>query len=67
MVIGSIITELKSNDNGYHLQLTPDKLYTVFGDLDDVKSEDECYNICYYLCENLDIQLHAISYTKSKK
>ena len=65
--IDSIVTELKFNNKGYHLQLKPDKLYTVFGDLDDVKSEDEFKNICYYLCENLDIQLHAISYTQSIK
>ena len=65
--IDSIINETKYFNKGYHLQLRPDKLYTVFGDLDDVKSEDEFKNICYYLCENLDIQLHSISYTKSIK
>ena len=65
--IDSIVTELKFNNKGYHLQLKPDKLYTMFGDLDDVKSEDEFKNICYYLCENLDFQLHAISYTQSIK
>ena len=39
--IDSIVNELKYNNKGYHLQLRPDKLYTVFGDLDDVKSEDD--------------------------
>ena len=39
--IDSIVTELKFNNKGYHLHLKPDKLFTVFGDLDDVKSEDE--------------------------
>ena len=65
--IDSIIYETKYNNKGYHLQLRPDNLYTVFGDLDNVESEDEFNEIRYYLCENLDIQLHSISYTQSKK
>ena len=65
--IDSIANELKYINKGYHLQLRPDKLYTVFGDLDDVKTEDEFKEILFYLCENLDIQLHSISYTKSIK
>ena len=44
--IDSIINEIKYNNKGYHLQLRPDNLYTVFGDLDNIKSEDEFKNIC---------------------
>ena len=46
--INSVVQEVKYNDKGYHLQLIPVKLYTIFGDLDDVKSEGEFNEICYY-------------------
>ena len=58
--IDEVSKEVKHNNKGYHLQLRPENLYIVFGDLDHIKSEEEFKNICFQLCENLDIQLHQI-------
>ena len=65
--IDEVSKELKYNNKGYHLQLRPENLYILFGDLDHIKSEEEFQNILFYLCENLDVQSHSIAYTKSNK